>query len=269
MNHFFRLIFITIILTSNYALAIDEGDGAPPPSDPIQGNDASADSEVGKSKSPDVPESEDFSPTPFTEYGEFNEAEDEAETTHFFQHGRFFGVSIGSGVESALGNRGALWTGGFPMIAFRFHYWFDFNFALQFGFYTATHEYYFDEDFTQGVDVSSAHLGFAFKYYIPTENLSSAITFAGPFLVVGGGNYRKIEESDVAATPATDDVFALNAGLGLEFPISHKSTYFFIEGLIHFPLFNDRFSDEFVTSRNIPDLSGSLYTITGNILFTW
>src|SRR5947209_990104 len=36
------------------------------------------------------PEEEDFTNTPYTEYGEFNEEEEEAADTRFFQYGRFF-----------------------------------------------------------------------------------------------------------------------------------------------------------------------------------
>ena len=84
------------------------------------------------------PEEEDFSSSPFTEYGEFNEEQDEAADTKFFQYGRLFGVSLGLGFEGVTGNRGLLWQGGFPMIEMKVHYWFDFNVALDLGFANAS-----------------------------------------------------------------------------------------------------------------------------------
>src|SRR4051812_45090894 len=78
-----------------------------------------------------LPEEDDFSTTPFTEYGEFNNQEaEEEEDTKFFQYGRFFGLSIGFGTQGVTGNRGQLWQGGFPMVEFKLHYWFDFNIAM-------------------------------------------------------------------------------------------------------------------------------------------
>src|SRR5438045_3135633 len=67
------------------------------------------------------PEEDDYSATPFTEYGEFNEEAEEATDQKFFQYGRFFGVSVGLGLDGALGNRAKLWRGGFPMIDFKLH----------------------------------------------------------------------------------------------------------------------------------------------------
>src|SRR4051812_6901711 len=82
------------------------------------------------------PEDEDFTGSPFTEYGEFNEDADEAADAKFFQYGRLFGISLGGGYQGAGGNRGLLWQGGFPNIDFKLHYWFDFNFALDLNFFT-------------------------------------------------------------------------------------------------------------------------------------
>src|SRR5881628_3466051 len=67
---------------------------------------------------------DDYSETPFTEYGEFNEEEEEADEAKFFQYGRFFGVSVGSGFQGATGNRGLLYQGGFPTLDIKVHYWF-------------------------------------------------------------------------------------------------------------------------------------------------
>ena len=95
------------------------------------------------------PEEDDFSNTPFTEYGEFNEEADEEADANFFAHGRFFGVSLGLGFEGVTGNRGLLYQGGFPMVNGKIHYWFDFNFALDMDFYFASH-FYTDPDHDRG-----------------------------------------------------------------------------------------------------------------------
>lgn len=218
----------------------------------------------------DAPTSEndgDYADTPYTKYGEFNEEEDEQNAALFFQYGRFFGVSLGIGLEGATGNRGLLWRGGFPLIDVRLHYWFDFNFALQLGFSTVQHNF---DTFNTGnvVTVSMSRLGVDLKYYFETKNLSSAVTFAGPYVVLGGGSYQKSENN--SGTEGTDDdaAFGINAGAGLEFLISHKKAYFDLQAKLHSVNFEDRFDGSF-RSAGINDLTGLFYTFTGSVLFVW
>lgn len=214
----------------------------------------------------DTPEAEDFSETPYTNYGEFNEDEKESETQLFFQHGRFFGVSIGAGIHGATGNRGLLWKGGFPVVNVRLHYWFSFYFALQMGFTTVSHNYLNERD--QNVDVNMVHMGVALKYYLPTQDLSAAVTFASPFLLIGAGSYKKSETIEFQDKSDEDAVFGFAAGAGVEFPIEQKSIYFVLEGQMHFPSFKDRLNSSFADD-GIPDLTGAFYQVTGNFLFTW
>jgi hypothetical protein len=217
-------------------------------------------------------EEEDFSSTPFTEYGEFNEDAEEALDTLFFQHGRFFGVGLASGVSGVTGNRGLLWQGGFPLIDFRLHYWFDFNFAMDFGFMSASHFYEFNRSANQSdlVNVNLINVGVNVKYYIDTKNLSSAISFANPFVSLGFGILYKTENSQSlgAAGSDPDSAFNLAAGVGLEFPIKYRKIYFALEAKLKNANFNDTFSTAFQNS-GIQDLQGYFYTLTGSFIFTW
>lgn len=210
----------------------------------------------------------DFRETPYTQYGEFNEEEEEAEATLFYQYGRFFGVSFGVGIHGATGNRGLLWEGGFPLITLKIHYWFDFHFALQLEFYNASHFH----DFTSSgsvTDVTMSRLGADLKYYFDTKDLSAALTFASPFLLVGGGAYTKSESaSDI--TTATMNSFGFSAGAGLEFVLSHKKSYFVVEGKLNIVNFEDRFNTTYSSADGgIPDLTGMFYCFTGSFLFTF
>jgi hypothetical protein len=214
------------------------------------------------------PEEDDFSSTPFTEYGEFNEEQDEAADTRFFQYGRFFGVSVGVGAESISGNRGLLWQGGWPLLDFKVHYWFDFNVALDLGVFTAPHFYDIASD-SEHVDVSMVHLGVDVKYYFDTKNLSAAISFANPYVVLGFGSYSKTEVSTLEETTEQDTAVGLNAGAGLEFAIRHRKVYFQIEGKAHFATFKDTFTTEFRNSAGLDDLQGNFFTVTAALMFTW
>src|ERR1700722_17820359 len=76
-------------------------------------NAASKDKDKDKAN---TPEEDDYTNSPFTEYGEFNETEEEEEDTKFLQYGRLFGISLGVGFEAVDGNRGQLYQGGFPVV---------------------------------------------------------------------------------------------------------------------------------------------------------
>jgi hypothetical protein len=211
-------------------------------------------------------EEDDFSSTPFTAYGEFNEEAEEIAESRFFQYGRYFGVSVGVGGEGVTENRGLLWQGGFPMFEFKVHYWFDFNVAIDMGLSTANH--FYDNPVTgDHVDVNFVRIGISGKYYFDTANLSAAISFANPYLIVGFGSYRKSEKSRDLELTENDDAVGFSFGAGLEFALKHRKVYFEVEGKMHLAAFKDTFTREFEPS--IPNLSGGWFTITGALLFTW
>ncbi len=209
---------------------------------------------------------DDFRETPFTKYGEFNEEDDEAAAELFFRFGRFFGASLGVGVSGATGNRGKLWSGGFPAISVKLHYWFDFHFALDIEFASSSHS--FTDTNSSTTDVGLTVLATHLKYYIDTTNLSAALTFASPYLLLGGGAFTKSETNASSNQTDTDGKFGVTLGVGLEFVINPKKVYFDLESKFSFVNFTDRNSTDFAGS-GISDLTGTLYVITGNILFTW
>ncbi|MGK5083787.1 hypothetical protein WDW37_10835 [Bdellovibrionota bacterium FG-1] len=218
-----------------------------------------------------LPEEDDFSTTPFTEYGEFNEDKDEEEDAKYFAYGRFFGVSLGLGFEGVTGNRGALWQGGIPLVDFRLHYWFDFNFAIDLGGYYAAHNFNTAPDHGGHVDVNLFHIGADVKYYFDTKNLSAPISFANPYVLLGFGSYTKTESSYVTAATNQPSMTAigLTFGAGLEFAIKPKKSYFEFEGKYHVVNFSDNGSDYYKDTNHVPDLTGGFYTLEASILFTW
>lgn len=217
----------------------------------------------------DLPEDEDFSTTPYTQYGEFNEDSEEASDTRFFQFGRFFGVSLGTGFQGVTGNRGSLWQGGFPAVDFKVHYWFDFNAALDLNIYFVSHRYDVAGSTPDSVNVSFNRLGLDFKYYFDTKNLSAPISFANPYLLLGAGSYSKAEYSTTSTETKSDNAFGVCFGGGLEFPIKYRKLYFTVEAKYHLPSFKDVGDAVFKSSNGIADLSGNFYTTIGSLLFVW
>jgi hypothetical protein len=237
--------------------------------DPMGGNGGSAPPAGDRTTKP---EEEDFSTTPYTEYGAFNQDKEEEEDTRFFQDGRFFGVSLGLGVETIDGNRGALFQGGFPTFDFKLHYWFDFNFALDIDFYLAEHYFNSTSSVFSGYwQVNIMHLGVDFKYYFDTKNLSAAISFANPYLVVGAGSYTETYSQTIATTvtSSSNSAIGFSGGVGLEFALKPKKVYFTTEAKIHMVSFQDNNSTAFQSSDGLANLNGNLYTFIGSILFTW
>ena len=225
---------------------------------------------AGKPDKTVQPEEDDYSSTPFTRYGDFNMQHDEDDDTSFLQYGRFFGVSLGLGFQTITGNRGALYQGGFPVFDFKFHYWFDFSFALDLDIMSANH--YFDAPtvYSSRTQVNILRLGIDLRYYLDVKNLSAPISFANPFIIVGAGSYTKNETRADGSPGSSDTNLGMNAGFGLEFALKPKKTYFQIESKIHLVNFPDIDTSKFnVKPTNLPDLSGMYLSITGNFLFTW
>ena len=210
------------------------------------------------------PEEEDFSTTPYTEYGSFNEDKEEEEDNKFFQYGRFFGISLGLGLETIDGDRGTLYQGGFPTFDAKIHYWFDFNFALDINFYLAEHYFISSSQLFNGrFNVNILRLGVDFKYYFDTKNLAAAISFANPYVVAGVGSYTKTESSAAGQTSVSDSDTAVgfSGGAGLEFALKPRKVYFTVEAKIHIVTFADNDSPGFPELRRPSRLARELLYI--------
>ena len=109
------------------------------------------------------------------------------------------------------------------------------------------------------VDVEALiHVGIDVKYYFDTKNLSSAISFANPYLLAGFGAYSQTISSFTASTTQPADTsIGMGIGGGLEFALSPKKAYLEIEGRYHIVTFQDTFTQNF-SSEGIPDLTGGV-----------
>jgi hypothetical protein len=214
-------------------------------------------------------EEEDYKATPYMQYGEFNEEKEEEEELNFFQNGRFFGVSLGLGIETADGNRGTLWKGGFPLVDLKLHYWFDFNFALDLDFYYTQHNYTTGN--TGAVNIALYRAGIDLKYYFDTKNISAPISFANPYLIVGLGDYSETESGATitnSGTPNNSSAIGFAGGAGVEFAVKPRSTYITLEGKINIVTFDLDQTGNFA-QYGLSDTTGNLYTFVASILFTW
>jgi opacity protein-like surface antigen len=209
---------------------------------------------------------------PFSDYGEFDSGEDEAEDERFFQYGRFFGVGLGLGFTTATGNAGKLYQGGFPTVDFRLDYWFDFQFALQIDVQNSSHSYNAPPDGLTNVNLF--RIMAQVKYYFDTRNMSAPITFVGPHLIAGGGFYQRTDNIGTGNNTAqatsinTEQAFGFNAGAGLELTLKPKKTYLDFEAVAHFVQFPDSYTTKFQVD-GLNDISGTWLTFDVVLLWTW
>jgi opacity protein-like surface antigen len=233
----------------------------------LSGTALAADGQQKKDRSL-PPEEDDFTKTPFTEYGSFNEDAEEDAETRFMQYGRLFGVSLGVGQEGVTGNRGQLWRGGFPLLELKMHYWFDFQLAIDLAFATGKHMYDAITPANSTVNVTTTRIGVDLKYYFDVKNLSAPISFCNPYILGGAGSFSKTQTNDAdQASNDSDSTLYLTAGAGLEFAIKPRKTYFEVEGRIMSATFKDTNDQD--PTRGLNDLSGMFYSVTGTFLFTW
>ncbi|MBI3542376.1 MAG: hypothetical protein HY075_03765 [Deltaproteobacteria bacterium] len=210
---------------------------------------------------------------PFSEYGEFDSSEDEEADEKYFQYGRFFGVGLGVGETTATGNAGKLYQGGFPTIALRIDYWFDFQFALRMEIENSKHSYNVAPDGL--TDVNFFRVLFQIRYYFDTRDLSAPITFIGPHLFAGGGFYQRTDNvGSGEATSATQgsvqqtQSFGFTFGGGFELTLKPKKTYLQLEASAHMVQFGDDFDPKF-KAAGIPDRTGTWLQAMIGIMWTW
>lgn len=202
--------------------------------------------------------------SPYLEYGDFNMTEEENNDAVYFQYGRFFGISLGMGYQTATGNRGKLYQAAIPRLDIRLHYWFDFNFAMDIGVFFATHNYEYGSTTYQNKLLG---YGLHLKYYFDVKDASAALTFSNPFIEAGLGQWSMSETASSRSAPDVDSTLSADFGGGLEFPVVHKKTYIIVEALYHSQSFADSASKAFINT--VPDLNGGFFTLMIHAMFVW
>jgi hypothetical protein len=265
------LIAATLLFAAPYSSVVFAAPPAPP--------EASAEAPAPAPAQPAHKPQSEYNPAgtdeiitgPFSEYGEFDNNEDEESDERFFQFGRFFGLGLGFGMTTASGNAGLLYQGGFPTLELKLDYWFNFFFALQVNVQNSKHNY--DRPEHGPTDVNLFRTLFQLKYYFDTNNLAAPVTFVSPHLIAGGGYYSRTDNIGAGAGTGSSQIvsysaFGFNGGGGLELTITPKRTYIQFEGLVHFAQFADNLSHEFADS-GVPDRTGPWLTGMVSVMFTW
>lgn len=227
----------------------------------------------------------------FNDFNEDLEASQVMEDERYYRYGRFFGVNLGLGYVTFSGNRGLAYNDNPPAFHISTMYFFDFLSALDIGIEYTKHTMIIDTavagsptETVGAVDVSMIVPYIAYRYYVDTSDLGTAITYSNPYFV-GRFEYwyqtNKFRENKNLTDESGGGV-GVGLGIGLEFPIEIKKTYFNVEFLWHNVNFFDKYTDDF---RQIPadqiepgdpssdygydSLTGYVYSLMCTYNITW
>ncbi len=206
---------------------------------------------------------------PFIDYSEFDEASDEEADINFFRHGRFFTVGLVGGQRDFTGNFKGAYSGA-PTFGVLLTYFFDFRFALTFGFLTGDHAVSFNTvDLSGGTNrsyagnVSLTYLNFDLKYYFNTQNITRGLADLNPYMLGGFSQFYRTYTITGIEGLSRDATMGVDLGGGIEIPLMRKKAFLGLQGAYHYVNFADE-SKEFVnsgTEKLSKTLSGDLYDV--------
>jgi len=201
---------------------------------------------------------------PFSDFVPFEDEYDIDEDERFMYFGRFFAISVGSGMHVFTGNIGKLYNVALPVMDFRLIYFFDFRLAGQMGISNASHA--FNAVPHGAVEVNLFRLNFDMKYYFNTQNVGAAITSANPYAIAGVSQTYRSQAFQSLNSIEKDNAFALSGGLGMEFTLKPRKTSLGFEGRMHNIFFRDRYEETYVPS-GLEDTTGSMYSFITSVIW--
>ncbi len=165
---------------------------------------------------------------PFADYSEFEENSEEEADINFFRNGRFFNFGFlfgGRMLNEGMGEHiEANLSPGLTLT-----YFFNIRLALQFSYSYSSHLVGPIEHPGQPIpfegNVSFTHIAFDVKYYFNTDNVTRGLAFLNPYIIGGfSQNYRSFSLVDQLYV-GKDDGAGMEAGLGIEIPMSRKEIF--------------------------------------------
>lgn len=180
---------------------------------------------------------------PFSDYSEFDEASDEEADINFFRHGRFFTVGLAAGQRGFTGNFNKSYKAA-PTFGILLTYFFDFRFALSFGFLTGDHAVDFRTNANSYTgNVSLTYMNFDLKYYLNTQNITRGLADINPYVLGGFSQVYRTYTISGSSLSARDATMGANLGGGVEIPIMRKKAFVALQGAYHYVNFPDESKD--------------------------
>lgn len=223
----------------------------------------------------------------FSDFNEEIEAGQVMEDERFYRYGRFYSFQVSTGVTNFTGNRGTAYQNQNPSFAMSLCYFMDFQSAFGLGFGYSKHfmsvntpTITFSEDGPGLIEVNMFRSFFFYRHYLDTSDLGTAITYSNPYFI-GRLEYwnqtNKFRDRENTGNRSGGSLGG-SVGLGLEFPIVLKESYFNVELLYHKVQFGDiydsyfRPTDESLSSgdsEGFEDLKGDVITLFIGYVISW
>ena len=162
---------------------------------------------------------------PFADYSEFENTAEEQENINFFQTGRFLTLGAKGGIKLFTLNMATLYQLG-PSYGGYLNYFFDLNFAIQFGLNASTHSIALKtpsgQNFLGAADFIS--MGVDFKYFLDKNLFNKNFSWLQPYFFLGVFNSKVtlVATFTDQAGFFEDSGYGLNMGLGMEFHFLKK-----------------------------------------------
>lgn len=219
----------------------------------------------------------------FTDFNEDVENAKLVEDERFYRYGRFFSFNASLGLTTFDGNRGIAYENLPPSFGISFTFFKDFQNALGLGVEFSKHSMFlkdpvkaFPNDSAPGlVEISMLRVFLAYRYYIETANLGTAITYSNPYLI-GRMEYwyqtnKYVDQTDLPREAGGGLGFGM--GFGLEFPIEIKESYIGLEFLLHTVNFPDKNTQKYAPVQaggyGFENLNGNAYSTMVSYVFNW
>ncbi len=139
----------------------------------------------------------------------------------FFYESRLVDIGLHIGGRTFTGNLGKLFGTGFNMGGF-FTYFFTKQLALEVTINNSWHEFLIDGK--RGTATLFDILGRG-KFYFVSETYSKALTFANPYIFIGGGQFIRHQQRKDISIDNTSSGPGIEFGGGLEIPLKERQIF--------------------------------------------
>lgn len=190
----------------------------------------------------------------FSDFNEDVEANQVLENERFYRYGRFFSLNLGLGITTFTGNRDLAYEDNHPSYQIGLAYFINFQSAFVLGLEYSKHTMLidtyvngYDSEIIGIVETSMLRPYMGFRYYFDTSDLGTAITYSNPYFM-GRLEYWYQTNSFPERNNISDESgggIGTGVGMGLEFPIKLKETYFGVEFLFHTVNFFDKNTNDY------------------------
>ncbi len=223
----------------------------------------------------------------FTDFNEELDASHIMEDERYYRYGRFFTVNLSLGMTAFSGNRGLAYENEHPSFGLSIHVFNDFRTSFGLGFaYSKHHMYITDpvlgfQDLDGGADsgpgfisVNMLRVFFAYRYYIDTTNLGTAITYSNPYFTMRLEYWyqtNKYIDQPIIGDDSGGGI-GIALGGGLEFPLKIKESYLGLELLMHSVAYFDKYTQLYKginPGTGYDDLTGYCFTTMVSYVINW